>query len=473
VSSHNDLLVIGSGFGSLFFLKKFMQKYPKARVQVIEWGTKQLPSWQIEHARNSLVESEVCHNLQASTKPWNYTIGLGGGTNCWFGQAPRLVPADFALKSRFGVGDDWPFGYEELEPYYTEAESIMAISGSNHISRVSPRSGSYPLAPHIGSDPDRIMSAAQPNLHFPIATARASVATQQRTRCCATNRCNICPVGAKFTAHNGMRDVLEHPNIRFSLGCEVQEIVHVAGSAKGVRFRNANGEVASASADLIVLGANGIQSPAILLRSDLNHPMTGVGLCEQVGHEYEVLLKGVSNFGGSTITTGLNYSLYTALSDRSRHGAALLYFENRPKYGLRLQTKRWRESLPLVVNIEDLPQKQNRVIIDDSGKAAIVYKGHSAYAERGLANVNKRLAQVLSPLPVEKIVDRGARPTESHIQCTLRGGADSQKFVVDGFGRHHGIDNLYIVGSATFTTCPPANPSLTVAAMALRTADLI
>src|SRR5690606_18069205 len=43
-------------------------------------------------------------------------IGLGGGTNCWFGQSPRLHPSDFALFTRYGVGRDWPVTYDELEP---------------------------------------------------------------------------------------------------------------------------------------------------------------------------------------------------------------------------------------------------------------------------------------------------------------------------------------------------------------------
>lgn len=95
----------------------------------------------------------------------------------------------------------------------------------------------------------------------------------------------------------------------------------------------------------------------------------------------------------------------------------------------------------------------------------------SSYAKAGLQRVEKKLAEVLAPLPVEKIVPLWERITESHVQCSLQMGNDAEKFVIDGQGLHHKLRNLVVVGSATFTTCPPANPSLTVAASALRAAD--
>ena len=64
-----------------------------------------------------------------SEKPWLHSPIFGGGSNCWWGCTPRLLPNDFRLRSAYGVGADWPVQYDELEGFYQEAEEIMAVSG--------------------------------------------------------------------------------------------------------------------------------------------------------------------------------------------------------------------------------------------------------------------------------------------------------------------------------------------------------
>lgn len=470
MSAEFDLIVVGSGFGSLFFLKKVLAARADLRIAVVEWGGRYDHAWQIANRRNSPIAPDQAHRSPPDAKPWNYTINLGGGTNCWWGQTPRLLPADFWTRSTYGVLTDWPFQYDDLEPFYAEAEAIMAISGSDDMAVVAPRSTSFPLPPHRLSAVDEVMRAAQPRHHFPMATARAPVPLPTRNACCASARCHLCPIDAKFTAYNGMADVLDHPAITFVLDAEVREILHAGGVAQGVRYRR-DGEDHTLRASTVVLGANAIQSPAILLRSGLDHPLTGRGLTEQMGAEFEVTLDGLDNFGGSTVTTGINFSLYDG-PHRADLGAAMLTFENRLKYGVRPEFGRWRQYVPVVVNVEDEPLHDNHVTLDSGGTASIEYGGASAYAHRGLARVREVLPEVLRPLPVETIRYRGERPTESHLQCSLRAGDDPASAVVDGAGRHHWMPNLVVVGSATFPTCPPANPSLTVAAMALRTAAL-
>jgi choline dehydrogenase-like flavoprotein len=89
--------------------------------------------------------------------------------------------------------------------------------------------------------------------------------------------------------------------------------------------------------------------------------------------------------------------------------------------------------------------------------------------ERSLA----RLERVVAPLPVERIEFKGMRPSESHIQGSLRMGTDPSSSVIDSKQVHHGVRNLVVVGSAVFPSCPCANPSLSVAALSLRSADLL
>ena len=76
-----DLIVVGSGFGSLFFLDGYLRKRPKARVLLLERGRHHSHAWQLEHATNSDVLPDSTYRRESGHKPWNFTIGLGGGTN--------------------------------------------------------------------------------------------------------------------------------------------------------------------------------------------------------------------------------------------------------------------------------------------------------------------------------------------------------------------------------------------------------
>ncbi|MCD4526641.1 GMC family oxidoreductase [Nocardioides sp. cx-173] len=57
-----------------------------------------------------------------------YTRVLGGTTMHWEGKALRMLPEDFEMRSRFGQGRDWPLGYDDLEPYYRQAELELGVS---------------------------------------------------------------------------------------------------------------------------------------------------------------------------------------------------------------------------------------------------------------------------------------------------------------------------------------------------------
>jgi choline dehydrogenase-like flavoprotein len=459
-----DVVIVGTGFGALFYAHRLLQLKPDWRLLMLERGHRNSHAWQIENQKNSPISPGSTFSTE-SEKLWNFTVGYGGGTNCWYGQTPRLLPSDFRTKALYGVGQDWPLSYDELEPFYCDAEEIMAISGPEDIAGVSPRSRPYPLPPHLFSSPDEIMKAAQPQQHFVLPTARASVQTETRSRCCASSRCSLCPVDAKFTAENGFAALLDHPQLDTALGATVTAFEHAGGSISRCRY-SAGGRDYSVKAALFVLGANALHSPAILLRSGIDHPLTGRGINEQIGLNVEVMLDGVKNFDGSTITTGINLSAYEG-AFRKEHGAALIYFENRWAHRLRAEWGRWRETLPLTIVVENPPEDDNHVTLDGEGRPVVKYVKDSQYGLRGCEAVIEKLPAILAPLPVERIVDRGRRPTESHLQGTLRMGATRADSVVDRNLVHHDVRNLVVVGTALFPTCPPMNPSLTAAALSL------
>lgn len=468
---HYPVVVVGTGFGSLFFVHRLLQLRRDIRVLMLERGS--FRSWdeQLADGRNSRVKPEETFTATGSQKLWNFTIGYGGGTNCWYATTPRLHPNDFRLRSLYGRGQDWPISYEALEPYYTTAEEIMDVSGPDDLSLITPRSRPYPQPPHKFSSVDRVMKEAQPELHFGLPTARARVANNQRPQCCASFQCDLCPVGAKFTALNGLAHIVEHPNVDILLEAEVLDLERSsATSVSRVRFRHA-GKEQGVGCDLCVLGANAIHSPAILLRSGIAHPLTGRGLNEQLGYSVEVLLNGLENFDGSTISCGGNYSLYDG-PFRSDHGAAFIAFDNRYPYGLRREFGRWRETVALSIALEEELLDENRVTIDREGRAVVHFERHSPYAELAVEKTMALLPKVLAPLPVERIIFRGFRGTESHLQGTLRMGESRKDSVVDHRQVHHDVRNLIVVGTSTLPTCSAVAPSLTAAAMSLRAAEL-
>lgn len=465
-----DLVVAGSGFGSLFFVEGYLRKRPQARVLILERGQFVPHQWQIEHGKNSAIAPEETFRTPAGHKTWNFTIALGGGTNCWFAQTPRFHPTDFRMRSLYGVAQDWPMSYEELDPYYTQAELKMSVAGAEEMARVLPRSTPFPLPPHKLTAVDKVMQQAQPQFHVPMASARASAATGERGRCCASARCMLCPVNAKFTFENGFVNLQNHPQVEIRTGCEVTHFDAANDRATAVVYRQ-DGRELRAQGELFVLGANAIHSPAILLRSGIDHPLTGVGIHEQAGYNVEVLLDGLDGLDGGTITTALNYSLYDG-EFRKEHAGALIYFDNRWPYGLRKEYGRWRQLAPLVVVVEDLPQDTNRVTLENNFPH-VSHAEISEYAKIGIERSWERLKDVLAPLPVERIEFRGARPTESHVQGSLRMGTDPSNSVVDAKQVHHKVRNLVVVGSSVFPSGSCSNPSLTVAALSLRSADLL
>ncbi|WP_249689103.1 GMC oxidoreductase [Microvirga sp. 3-52] len=465
-----DLVVIGSGFGSSFYLSEAV-KHGLRRVLVVEWGGDHSHAWQLEHGRNSAISNKDTYHTN-SDKPWNYTIAFGGGTNCWFAQTPRFHPNDFSLNSLYGVGEDWPLSYNELEPFYAEAEEMMSVSGDPAMATIMPRSKPFPQPPHRLTSADRLMKAAQPDRHFAMPTARARVPIQTRNACCASLRCQLCPADAKFTAQNGLKDLYAHPGVSLCLNTRATRF-ETTGDVVSALVLEHGGQEYRVRGDRYVLGANAIQSPGILLRSGMDHPRTGVGLHESFGAGVEVFLNGLDHFDGSTITTGLNYQLYDG-PHRRESAAALIYFENRWTYGFRREHGRTRQTLPLVIVTEDLLRSENCVVLEHASASHpnVIFAGASDYARRGLDRALSLLPEVLAPLPIERIAFRGIRATESHLQGTLRMGRNPEASVVDERQVHHRWRNLTVVGSAVFPSCSCANPSLTVAALSLRAARL-
>jgi choline dehydrogenase-like flavoprotein len=466
-----EAVVIGSGFGSFFFLHEFLKKRMSGRVLLLEWGAYKTHDWQVQNKANSIYDTETLYTRGAGEKYWHYSVAFGGGTVCWWAQCPRNHPNDFQLKSKYGVGVDWPFSYQDLAPDYHEAEQVMRIAAPEDLGAHYPGAGQYAQPPHRMNDIDRIMKAAQPDMHFSMPNGRLSRPVGSRNACCGTAECRWCPVDAKFTALNSMQHVIEHPNLDICVNSKVEYIDIQNNSARAVRFVN-GGKEYTARADLVVLGANGIHSPILLMQSGFSHPLIGKYIHEKIECTVEVYLDGVNNFGGSTITTCMNVSLLDG-EHRREYGGALLLFENNWMYGMRPEYGRWRQILPITINVETLPQIGSTVTRSSDGRPHVSFPKQSEYGLNGVKAAINKLEKVLQPLPVERIEVRQLDEISVHLQGTLRMGVDRSENIVDAGQIHHEVRNLVVVGSSVFPTSGTAPPSLTVAAMSIRAAHLL
>ena len=470
-----DTILVGSGFACSFFLRKRLQLSPAAaRFLVLECGPLVQHADQIADRRNSPVTTSSTFRVDEqagseSKKIWQFNIGFGGSSNCWWAGTPRMLPSDFEMMSRYGVGRDWPLSYDELSPYYDEVEQVMQIAGS--VSTPFPNRPTYPLPGHRLSEPDRALQAAYPDHYFNQPTARASRTTDTRNRCCANGVCHLCPVDAKFTIQNGMRDVYDDPRVTLITEAQVLSVDVEAGVARGVVYAS-GGRETRVSSDVVVLGANAIFNPYLLLRSGLSAGPVGQRLHEQGSFRAHVYLQGMSGFQGSSSITGHGYMLYDG-EHRREAGAALIEGWNIPQF--RLDYGRWTERTELYIVVEDLPKDEDTVSIDpsDNSRPVVRYSGHGDYFLRGVARAKKELEKVLEVLPVERIDFLPLNQSEAHNQGTTVMGNDPASSVVDRNLVHHQVRNLYVLGNSTFPTGAPANPTLTNTALATRAAEVM
>lgn len=479
MTDHYDVIIIGTGFAGAFFLQRYLQHAPEsARVLVLERGNRDTKAWQLENRLTTSLDPETLYLNNNPEKEWCVSPGFGGNSKCWWGGATRMMPGDFKLQSLYGVGKDWPLSYDDLESYYCDAEKIMAVSGP--ADSPMPRSQPFPLPPHRLSEPDNILKKAFPNGWFHPPTARASAATGTRGVCCATGICELCPVDAKFTIQNGMRQPFSDPRVTLQLQATAETVETNGNVASGVTYRHRDQQnkdkLQQANADIVVLGANALFNPYLLMRSGITHELLGKGLHEQMSVDVCLDLAGVKGYNGSTSICGNGYLFYEG-DHRREYAACLLESWNSPfnyrRAALRTEKGRWTERTYVRFMFDDLPRDDNRVTINksDPSMAEVTFNDYSDYARRGMDKVPEMIDKLASALPIEKVESISLGRTTSHIQGTVVMGNDPASSVVDRHMVHHKIRNLLVLGSSAYPTASPAYPTLTISALSLWAAD--
>src|SRR5262245_60421012 len=205
-----EVCIVGAGAAGGILAHELARR--GVRVIVLESGPRHDPSQRGAYVRRYLRGedpwrtplAELDRYTVGGTAPyaleWKRARGVGGSTLHWEGYALRLHADDFRLHSLYGIADDWPIGYHDLEPYYGRAEGALGVAGDADDPWASPRTTPFPLPAFPLSYSDGLFAPACRALGIALHSlpqARNSVAYGDRPACQACSTCHVCPTGAK------------------------------------------------------------------------------------------------------------------------------------------------------------------------------------------------------------------------------------------------------------------------------------
>jgi len=437
----------------------------------------------------------------------DYLRLVGGTTWHWGGTTPRFLPMDFELRSRYGVGRDWPLTYSEIEPYYLQAEQELGVSGDSIDDHGSPRSGPYPMpaTPMLYSDQVIARYLKQHNIRVKVLpAARNSHIYRGRPACCGNNSCiPICPSGAKYSANIHINNAIQHG--AHLIDNSVAYAVHVnsSGQVESINYKSPDGQSHTIKGRYYVLACNAIETPKLLLISRSENTPDGVanysGLVGRCLMDHPTVAKAF--LMSEPIYTGRGPQVVSALDHgrdgafRSQHAAGQcilsMFAPDIQSYVTSLieEEKDW-ESIDnrleyfathhghISVLLEQLPDTENRIKPSNSEFDAIgiakpeIYMKLDSYLVNAADYFNNFLNEIIGFLMANKISDfEFGNLWASHPMGTTCMGDNSKMSIVDRNCRSHDHPNLFIAGSSVFPTGGTANPTLTIAALSLRLAD--
>jgi choline dehydrogenase-like flavoprotein len=425
---------------------------------------------------------------------------VGGSTIHFGAQWARMRPSDFRTRSLEGVGDDWPVSYEELLPSYERMDVEMSVSGMAG-DPAYPPGAAPPLPPlpigKIGRRAAEGMEAL--GWHWwPAAHAIPSRATETQAQCARRGTCMFgCPEGAKGSTDLTLwPEALKH-GARLVTGARVREITSNGnGLATGAIWIDPDGNEQRQEADVVVVAANGIGTPRLLLLSGLANSSGLVGKRLML-HPYMSVLglyeENLDSWLGPWGTPLL--SLQFADTDPARGFPRGAQWDVMPIGGPLMALARY-DALPFEerwgttvhelarrtigrafdwgIGIEDLPSEENYVALDSSlTDSDGVPAPKSAYridadARANLAWQLDRAREAHEAAGAVETLVTDWSEWGWHLLGTCRMGDDPAKSVVDRYGRAHDVPNLYVVDGSVFVTSGPQPPTATITANAAR-----
>ncbi|MBM4370867.1 MAG: GMC family oxidoreductase [Deltaproteobacteria bacterium] len=442
-------------------------------------------------------------------------VGVGGGTLQYDADSPRLQAADMTLRSTFGAVEgadvvDWPLTYAELAPYYDEVERLIGVQGLAGADPFAEPRGPYPMPPGHPARAEEVLAAGALALGLhphPMPIAVNSIFYRGRPACANCGFCFAgCPINAKgSSAVTVIRDALLTGNLTLiPEACVTRVVVEPSGErAAGIRYVDAGGVERTLTAGHVVLAANALETPRLLLESaGPAHPAglgNGSGLVGRylmfhvVFSVIGVFDEEIRSYRGRVIKKALaDWTVHDGSPDFVRGGYVELGGQIHPlEFGVSLPwfahkemmvSGRYRRNISSVSMMgEDLPQADNRVELDPEvrdvyGRAVprITYRYHP----HDLAMIDRympRMEEIALAAGAKEVMrfdmsEHYGVPETKHLLGTTRMGTDPAASVCDPWGRLHEVENVWVADGGTWPTSAAFNPVLTQQALACRTA---
>ncbi|RST19229.1 GMC family oxidoreductase [Streptomyces sp. WAC05374] len=482
-----DVAVIGSGAGGATLAWALAST--GARVLVLERGGF-LPREDANWSPDAVFGEGRYHNAG----PWHTAEGraftpanhyyVGGTTKVYGAALPRLRESDFdATEQLEGASPAWPFRYADLEPYYCEAERLYRVHGQDGADPTAPpRSVPYPhpAVPHEPVIGELAAKLTAQGLHpFPI---ELGIDLGARGTCvrCGTCDAHPCRVGAKSDAETrALRPALRTGTVRLLTRTRAERLLtDPAGRRVTAVEAERGGRTIRVRAGTVVVSCGAINSAALLLRSGgAAHPdglANGSGL---VGRNLMVHNNSVLMAVDPRRRNPVTFQKTLAVNDHYHplgnlqlmgkvHGAALA--ASHPRLPRRLLDAVAARSVDWWVMSEDLPDPDNRVLPGPRGGVVLRRRPTNTRAHRALV---RRAAHMMRRAGHPLVFSRRMGVEATGHQCgTTVAGHDETRSVLDPYCRSHQVPNLYVVDGGFFPSSAAVNPTLTIAAQALRTA---
>lgn len=450
-----------------------------------------------------------------------YGRQVGGGTVHFTANYWRFHESDFRERTEFGeipgTGfDDWPVSYAELEPYYTKAEYEMGISGAAGSNPFDgPRSRPYPLPPMPVKSSGVLFerAARKMGLHpFPAPVAVLSQPYRGRGACTHCGFCELfgCEMRAKSsTLVSVIPMALRTGHCELRPDCYVRRIsTDERGRATGVVYFDAGRREVFQRAKMVLLCANGVESPRLLLLSATNRFRQGLANSSGLVGKYLMWDNGAFASGlfehplnefKSIQVTRVLHDFYRADPKRGFYGgggidARFDFYPagfaldgmppEAPRWGLEFKQmvrEYFTRTMSLLSHSTSLPQMRNSVTLDPVVKDAwglpvprITFAQHPD----DLATMRWLLARQQEILDAAGAKRIWTAPVDSfwptrHLMGTCRMGRDPKSSVVDPYGQSHDVPNLFIVDGSNFVTSARQQPTATIQALAYRAAERV
>lgn len=479
-----EVAVVGAGFAGLLAARELVRA--GREVTIIERGRLKSHAEQLATGSHEVKGLTTLHNHEPhpdTPYPWDYTYGIGGSSLHWTGVAPRLDRSDFELRTRYGIAEDWPIPYSALDSFYEESEQLLAVAGAP-----GTRGGNQP--PHPLSPLDRVLAPALAPLRG-LPQSRATVEINGRLRCCGANVCRLCPVDARYSLLHTLEDerlLNEGGRVGVVDMTAVASLVVERGKVVALETVNAKRERGRIEAGTVVLAANGLENPGLLLRSGIDDPDVGRYLYDH-GHRMLHIRtdEDLPTGRGTAPITSMSYA-YADGPWRSERGAQLILPYNpglavgdeladavvqgrTGSQALDDVRRRFKRTLILDTVGEDLPRGDRQVELSPAKDRLglplnrVRYPRDEGYVERGRQWMYEDIERRLRPLG-GRIVRCEETAMGAHSLGACRMGASDG--VVDTDMRHRRFENLFVTGGSCFPTYGAAHPTLTICALAMR-----